>query len=111
MLTRRDVLAGLATLPVAGTRAAVADAGASDAKREKELFLEGAVELANGRYIRARLLLSTLISVYERIPFVPQARVLVFYTHAAENPRMFDGSRLLREIDEYLCAFERMSAG
>ena len=78
-------------------------------KHDQELFFAGANAVADGQYVRARILLNTLISTYPESRLAGQARMLVFYSYARESrPADNQAPRILQEVEEYVRAHQSM---
>jgi hypothetical protein len=111
MSKRREILLGVCSIPIAGVSglAAAREATAQDRAlreidedRARELLLEAGDELAVGRHARARLRLKTLLNVYGDSAFVPQARILLFYSTATSYPSLYEGKEVLERVQLYL---------
>ena len=69
-------------------------------KREQELFLLGAKDIANKRFDQGRILLNTLINTYPESPLKEQAKLLVFYSYASEGGTINEkDAALLQQIE------------
>ena len=116
MSSRRSVLLGVCSMSIVGTtglaqtgEGAALDEASKEARegRDRELFLESAVDIAEGRHIRARILLKTLIGVYPESPLVQKAKLLLFFSTATSYPGLFGGREVLAGVNKYI---EQMDA-
>ena len=119
MASRRNVILGVCSAPFAsGTLVGQSESdktqerAAAEARegRDRELFLEAAVNIAAGKQVRARLSLRTILNVYPESPLIPQVRLLLFYSTVQSYPDLHNGAGALECVEAYLKNLEASRA-